>query len=574
MSQSQKENRYDITESEGFHKFEPENKPSTINLLPSNSVNGRAAFVVTKEKKQKIVKIQTNKSADPILGDYIILKKIDQERKKAKNTNGKVDDPLDFLMDINTFFFLPLTEYTNTNTNKNKRDLTINLSQYYENPSKNIYPATMSSANKGCVPLEAFFGKKHRLWLPELEKFYENLKQFADRSEMRGFCHNDLHAGNILYDPSKSKFVLIDYGRCRINQKDFNDRITNDAYELWRSLREEQIKAANIEILEAIEKFPNNGDLLISYMNGVLLDNGGVTFPYDLYMDITGLSKHLGGLDNIYADLAGLSMYIVSVLGYDKEKNELTKDIFGYLNSLNSAFNLKLHEILQKRESFDVLEGCLSEIYTELMLQNIQNTTIQELLGLLNINGDDNAYKSFNIQEFGRYRTFSSTVLWFLMYKLKYVKAFKMLLPDFSASGNSYMYTYGQIWADNYHQLLNRLNPSIQTKKNSPIYEELTKKLNFQVGGGNAGTRTNTRIQNIKKYYSNTPVKMNNNITQSKTTSSPSINTMTDILNEIEQNKKGWEYVYKVKEEMDGKIRQCSCTDCIGKQNKNANSKK
>lgn len=562
---SKQAEKYPITKQEGFNKCKP-NQTDYISLIPSNSVNGRAAFFTDKNNTDKIVKIQTNKSADPILADYIILKKLDEGEDIDKS----------FLMDIDSFFFLPLT---------NEK---IDLKQYYANPSKNVYPAIISSANKNCAPLESFIKNKllYSIWLPELEVFYKKMVKLSGHPKFNGFCHNDLHVGNVLYVTKDGigKFILIDYGRCRINEKDFNttDKIVQESFNLWSGLRNEQIAAANIDILEALNKYPNNGDLLVQFMNGMKL-NSDVHFPYDLNMDITGLTKYIGGMDNMYADLGGLSMYIVQKLG------DSDNSVFKYLKHLNYLVNRKLSYI-DKNFQVEItkLEDLICEAFASLLTVSDDFSAVwDKLIAYLDPRTEKERHELRQetvSNAIKKYHIFSSTIFWFLEYKVKYTKTFEDILQDFSPGPqHGFMYAYGQVWADNYHALVDKIKEiNGPSKNNSPILQELSKKLIPLLKGGR-NTRSNTI--NRVELRSNVLKKQNPSVNkgepmsdmsaiinalESKKRESELINNdelKKEELDKIPQEQRGWEYVYKLKEKMDGKIRLCACSECTDKRN-------
>jgi len=58
--------------------------------------------------------------------------------------------------------------------------------------------------------------------------------------EKTSFVHNDMHSGNVLYDPSKDCMVAIDYGRCYINERLVNQqyqmKLSSNLGELYRPL--------------------------------------------------------------------------------------------------------------------------------------------------------------------------------------------------------------------------------------------------------------------------------------------------------------------------------------------------
>lgn len=74
-------------------------------------------------------------------------------------------------------------------------------------------PMSLNVAVKNPVTMSGCIEKKMFRFEVLMQKLKNVLRALKYMGESCGFSHNDLHLGNILYDPSVEEFVIIDYGR-------------------------------------------------------------------------------------------------------------------------------------------------------------------------------------------------------------------------------------------------------------------------------------------------------------------------------------------------------------------------
>ena len=165
-----------------------------------------------------------------------------------------------------------------------------------------LYPCILCPAVKNAKSLESFISdmltndKITKQFFKYLQNFYDALIIIADYT---GFSHNDMHANNIVYDDSKQKFVLIDYGRAFINES-FTDLFKANVTTLFNEFSKTKIYHDM--------NMPKNYRSL--YTNDVFIKQSPTN-----------------DLDPIFADMAGLSLYITTLLGH-KIINTKTKKYF------------------------------------------------------------------------------------------------------------------------------------------------------------------------------------------------------------------------------------------------------
>lgn len=350
------------------------NTNSYIVYLPSNSSNGRVTIYKPENSADfKIVKVQISQDADPILADYIILNKIKNvfETNRSTELNNKIKSRF---MDIDSFFFVP-------GIGPKNKPQAIDYTRYSETREYDVYPAVMSAAIESPISLDDIIDGEEHLddWLTRLDELFADLIEFGTNI-LPGFCHNDLHCGNILWDPNANMFKVIDFGRARINKDDFtNDVTTNRALGLWKSLRQEQLKAAS---------FDESPD-----------------FPYDLNGLDTGLNKFQGGKNNIMADLAGLAVYVV-VRIYNIDNLYEYRKYFRSYNPLNKKNELSENEdviknlyssLINSNEKFKNIKTAL--LWFKLFLVKYKESNIGKIERIFGESSDSIMYDCGQIWE-------------------------------------------------------------------------------------------------------------------------------------------------------------------------------
>jgi hypothetical protein len=198
--------------------------PQDIPLLKSNSANGRAAiydgmmfqsgsntWTVT---GKEIIKVCVSSDADPIHHDaYVLYRMCDA----AKNQEGEIEMVRAFhnhFMKIDSIFVCTL-DGDETGMVK-----AIGTREFFsmKNPTLkpgNLYPCISSPAISRPLCIDDFAQicmdqDKMRVFVMRLTEFFSAMILANDKW---GFVHNDMHVGNVLYDPSTKNLVLIDYGR-------------------------------------------------------------------------------------------------------------------------------------------------------------------------------------------------------------------------------------------------------------------------------------------------------------------------------------------------------------------------
>jgi hypothetical protein len=237
-----------------------------ISFLKKSSANSEVAILIlTNPRVQKILKVQTDSTKDPILRDVIILNKIQEQKIAGKNS--QVDYSI--FMDIDGCCQVMVDDTTSS---------TIVIA-----PINNCHrcPCIMSTAIANPTPLKVLLDDSSSQAADVMSKlniFYEALTQTG----LPGFCHNDLHDCNVLYDGSKLN--LIDYGRayiCNLNAIDL--QYAEIMFEGSNT------KLTTLTTAETEEKFHKMFGMDNCYCK----------------------DQDKNPENNIWADLAGLSMYIL-----------------------------------------------------------------------------------------------------------------------------------------------------------------------------------------------------------------------------------------------------------------------
>ena len=252
-----------------------------LNFISSDGMNGLVAFIKNDLEKSAILKVQPTsfQVEDHICRDAFILYYLDYV---MKSKHYKRDD-WSMLMDICRCFLIPIVN------NNDGTQWLLYYDQNYINPKEffsrvlqsynmtcDWTPCIMSTAVNSPISLSKLIRKKlfNGEYLVKLEQFYKKLITFTcATNELNGFCHNDMHAGNVLYDSELKSFVLIDYGRSYVDYTQYSDLTDHIIKEL-------KIK---INIIEDIE------DIFNSTYKSVPLNK-----------------------NNMWADLAGLSQFLIN----------------------------------------------------------------------------------------------------------------------------------------------------------------------------------------------------------------------------------------------------------------------
>jgi hypothetical protein len=158
--------------------------------------------------------------------------------------------------------------------------------------------------------------------MKQLEKFFNELVRF---NEFTGFVHNDMHAGNVLFNNETEEFVLIDYGRSYINPGLIKEgsKLTDDNIE----------KALGLDdINEALG-----------------LVKGGGRFTLDSYTNCLYFRKLNSAIDSnaIWADIGGLMLSMV--LNDERAYTALTT----YIPSINEFATVEFATVVAGVSSTD-----------------------------------------------------------------------------------------------------------------------------------------------------------------------------------------------------------------------------
>lgn len=163
-----------------------------------------------------------------------------------------------------------------------------NLRNKVQNALNTLHHVIQDSRNTLGLANDVEFEKFVMDIFHKLDALYFSLIQIGTRL-IPGWAHNDLHMGNILYDVDKRVFIVIDLGRnsfgMNITSLNSYKNIVNE----WKSLRQSQID----ECSEYTDSSEYN--------------------PFIPSQDFDMVVKMIGGHNNIYADLAGLTNVLLNV---------------------------------------------------------------------------------------------------------------------------------------------------------------------------------------------------------------------------------------------------------------------
>jgi serine/threonine protein kinase len=84
-------------------------------------------------------------------------------------------------------------------------------------PHINERPGKLAMELKGGLPARKYLGNARNAARENL--FGDELLKARKAIHMRGVAHNDMHLGNVLYDQSKNKLNVIDFGLAQIGPK-------------------------------------------------------------------------------------------------------------------------------------------------------------------------------------------------------------------------------------------------------------------------------------------------------------------------------------------------------------------
>ena len=123
-----------------------------------------------------------------------------------------------------------------------------------------------------------------------LEEFLRIIMDMRDSNNMTGFCHNDLHSGNVVYNIDENKFYLIDFGLAYADIVDSDFTNTDD-----------QIIINNI--IHKIKSYFGDTNLNI---NSIQL------FPQNMFISSFGYKSITKETYNLWADFAGLIKSLIN----------------------------------------------------------------------------------------------------------------------------------------------------------------------------------------------------------------------------------------------------------------------
>lgn len=272
--------------------------------LTNGGENGKLGFFKTKEKGDatKIIKVQLSETTDNIFNEYVISKVI-QEKKEVNS----------ILMKVESFLFVPIVKLSNK--------LYVDALKFSLYDEYNVFPSVIVDPISNPKALFEFCyenidTKPEKLNLTDgilnkLNTLYGKLL-YLGMYALPGWSHNDLNISNILYDDFTNEFKVIDLGRSQL-YNNYNKEYDNCYRTEWYPKREEQLDAV-------FDKYE------IDVQNQSKID-------YE-YVNKHSHPRLYGGIDNIWFDLAGLSLVLIDFTDkYDdlffpktEEKLEPTND--------------------------------------------------------------------------------------------------------------------------------------------------------------------------------------------------------------------------------------------------------
>jgi hypothetical protein len=231
-----------------------------IPFQKSDSANARVAIFPTDEGKKAIVKVCLSADSDPIHQDAFVLNTIWTWLTKQNLHNNAF-----YLMGYHDIFTANITTEIGNAKNFTGIDVTPVLSSFNQLSTGPRYPCILSPANNVKKTLRGIMLDAYRpeVFIINLNQRFEQLNELftylVNLSHATGFAHNDMHNGNILYDESLEKFVLIDFGRAFVDISKFqNYAQLQQSYEDIKSVFNPSAVYANqsglMEDIRTIEK--------------------------------------------------------------------------------------------------------------------------------------------------------------------------------------------------------------------------------------------------------------------------------------------------------------------------------
>lgn len=396
-------------------------------FLNPNSVNGQVARYKSEVLKDKMVKVQLRKEADLLLNDYIILNRI---WKNIESMNLSLQYSSIVMNNIEHLFFLPVVHYNQINSNNSTA---IDLLRFKNTSLYNVFPAiifkpfnsndslydklktiiiadknedtktindivdlalVLKEKNKGINKNVYTFFKdfltKYNISVDDLDYKLSSkdtaleyiLKQYNDVSKnlfiklnnfykqllylgmiiVPGLAHNDLHITNIVYNDDNECFSVIDFGRATFDN--YTEDVQNGIEEWKNKWAEKNTNTCQFDGEFDIEEY-------------ILLNRD---FP---------TKKTRGGKDNIWGDLAGVSLFLFeNELINDKLDYWVTSLLFNYDKALGAKKQL---EYLQS-EWKSITENIKQE-YAYIKLSYIWVLTYSYICGTFDISIDNGCLK-------------------------------------------------------------------------------------------------------------------------------------------------------------------------------------
>lgn len=189
---------------------------------------------------------------------------------------------------------------------------------------------------------------------------FADLMKFSAKTR---FIHNDLHAGNILYDRTKGRLVVIDFGRSFMNLREYDQLVKSDLKQITPII--DTTLFGNSNSNKIISDLPNAQNVYGIFASDLrlvpddrldipaMLDVGSVSFR--MYV-----SLYLQLLDNLQkTDLKSTSMY--SEFRFNRKLLDSMRCVATYFKIGSKDIEGKMWTCLRIPKSAAYLQSCLSD---------------------------------------------------------------------------------------------------------------------------------------------------------------------------------------------------------------------